>query len=132
MYLLCLVFVAEVFKSRLHNHYYHNYVKIRYFLRYHGNFTHLLGRTPPRCEDGTSSTVVNTTDEQMKFIPQFGTLKVKSKCNLQIGKTYLFSASLRHKRHNSNNPSLTMCCAQENYKHAWKFYSYLLNNRQCC
>ena len=133
MHLLGLVFVAQVLKSRLQqNHYYQNYVKIRYFLRYHGNFTRLLGRTPPSCEDETSSTLVNVADDQKKFIQQYGILQVKSKCSLQTGKTYLFSASLRHRRHSSKNPSLTMCCAQENYKQAWNFYSYLLNNRRCC
>ena len=128
MHLFCLVFVAQVLKSSLQKNlrYHQNYVKLRYFLRHHGNYTRLLGKIPANCENKTSSTL--TANHQM-LIPLYGMLKVKSKCSLQTGKTYLFSASLHHTRH---NPGLTMCCAQENYKHAWKFYSYLLNNRRCC
>lgn len=123
------VFVAEVLKSRSHKqHYYQNYVKIRYFLRHHGSFTSLLGRTPPSC-DGNSS---NTQAEDKAVVPMYGKLKVKSKCSLQAGKTYLFSASLHLKGHISHKPNLIMCCAQENYKQAWASYSYLLNNGHCC
>lgn len=132
--LCCVVFVAEVLKSRSHKqHYYQNYVKIRYFLRHHGSFTSLLGRTPPSCDGNSSNTQAeDKAVDYENFVPMYGKLKVKSKCSLQAGKTYLFSASLHLKRHSSHKPNLIMCCAQENYKQAWASYSYLLNNGHCC
>lgn len=126
------VFIAEVLKSRsIHNQkYYQNYIKIRYFLRHHGNFTAQFGKRPPSCD--VSSAHAQTVIDQKKLIPQYGKMKVKSKCGLQAGKTYLFSASSHHKQNSSLEPSLTMCCAQEDYKHAWESYLYLVNNRRCC
>jgi len=125
-----LVFIAQVMSSvRESRKVYRNYVKLRYFLKHNGSITNQLGISPPACTNQQPWPTIQTSAIGFNtHIPAYGTLKLKSKCKLQAGRTYLFSANLRHKNHHD----LILCCAEENHKYAWVYYSYLLNNYKCC
>ena len=125
-----VVFIAQVMSSvRDSRKLYRNYVKLRYFLKHNGSITSQLGISPPTCINQQPwPTIKTSTIGFNTHIPAYGTLKLKSKCKLQEGRTYLFSANLYHKNHHD----LILCCAEENHKYAWVYYSYLLNNYKCC
>lgn len=126
------VFVAQVMSTvKESRKLYRNYVKLRYFLKHSGNITNQLGISPPTCPNQRPWPTISTSAIGFNtHIPAYGLLKLKSKCKLQAGKTYLFAANLYTKRHSGHD--LIMCCAEENHKYAWVYYSYLLNNYKCC
>ena len=157
------VFVGELQRSKVTHGLYTHYFKVSEFIKHnslYNSHNRWLTITPeltstPQCpahNDSIIKTYNPTTDTQdntisitntlssssvstaqTQRIPQYGMVKVYSKCPLTIGVSHLISASLSTVViSGARRDRLVMCCGEEDLRHAANQLREMLLRQQCC
>ncbi len=91
-------------------------------------------RTSSTCEDNNINSL-NSVHRLCKSstVPQYGLVKVYSKCPMTIGSTHLISASVSSLTISGRTRKrLVMCCGEEDQTHAAYQLREMLLRQQCC
>ncbi len=152
------MFVGVLQRSVEANGLYTHYMKVSEFIKHNGlynKFSRWLRvdselKSIPQCPSNNTSIILtydpfqtSSTCEDKKSlvhgvcksstVPQYGLVKVYSKCPMTLGSTHLISASISSLTISGRTRKrLVMCCGEEDQTHAAYQLREMLLRQQCC